>query len=308
MNNVALIIIYNHHYIKNIGVLEKIYGSRFSNIFHLVPFYKGNRSNVIPVYENSYYFQGYIAQSYNILKNKFKHYFFIADDLIINPLINEGNYTEKLKLTEDTCFLPSFIQFNNTVSGWNRVEEAVKWTLQTPGVEIDKHLPDYDSALYKLKKLKLDIHPLKFNQIWNTPSGSRGWIRLFVKENRFVRTYMKSLMSHNMYQLSYPLVGGYSDIFVINSAVFKKFSHYCGLFAAANLFVEIAIPTSIALCAEKVITEGQIEYRGKALWSKQELSELDKFDRSLRKLLIQFPEHYLYLHPVKLSVWNNDLE
>jgi len=55
----ALILIYNHRYDKNIEILEKIYSKRFSVIFHLVPFYDGNRDNVIPVYENSYYFEGY---------------------------------------------------------------------------------------------------------------------------------------------------------------------------------------------------------------------------------------------------------
>ena len=62
MTKVALIIIYNHQYIKNIEITERIYNGKFSNIYHLVPFYHGVRSNVIPVYDNSHYFQGYVAQ------------------------------------------------------------------------------------------------------------------------------------------------------------------------------------------------------------------------------------------------------
>ena len=58
---VALIIIYNHQYNKNIDVLERIYKDRFHDIYHLVPFYRGDRKNVIPVYESSHYFQGYIS-------------------------------------------------------------------------------------------------------------------------------------------------------------------------------------------------------------------------------------------------------
>ena len=48
MNRVALIIIYNHQYNKNIDILERIYNGRFSNIYHLVPFYNGEKQNVIP--------------------------------------------------------------------------------------------------------------------------------------------------------------------------------------------------------------------------------------------------------------------
>ena len=78
MSDVALIIIYNHRYDKNISVLEKLYNSRFSDIYHLVPFYDGNKTNVIPVYENSFYFQNYVAQGLKSYFNeKYKHYFFI---------------------------------------------------------------------------------------------------------------------------------------------------------------------------------------------------------------------------------------
>ena len=78
MNKVALIIIYNHKFDRNIDILENIYKDRFSNIYHLVPFYTGDKSNVISVYENSHYFQGYVAQGFkSYFKEEFEHYFFI---------------------------------------------------------------------------------------------------------------------------------------------------------------------------------------------------------------------------------------
>lgn len=77
MSEVALIVIYNHQYNKNIDSVEKIYKGRFSNIYHLMPFYEGDKANVIPVCENSFYFQGYISQGYNtFFKEKYAHYFF----------------------------------------------------------------------------------------------------------------------------------------------------------------------------------------------------------------------------------------
>ena len=62
MNAATLVIIYNHHYPKNIERLDLIYKDKFKSIFHLIPFYSGEKSNVIPVYGNSFYFQGYIAE------------------------------------------------------------------------------------------------------------------------------------------------------------------------------------------------------------------------------------------------------
>lgn len=82
-SKVALIIIYNHRYDKNIEVLENLYKTRFSNIYHLIPFYDGDKENVIAVYENSYRFQGYISQAFRTFyKDMYDHYFFVADDLM----------------------------------------------------------------------------------------------------------------------------------------------------------------------------------------------------------------------------------
>ena len=54
MGSVALVVIYNHRYDGNISIVEDLYRERFREIFHLVPFYDGDRPNVIPVYESSF--------------------------------------------------------------------------------------------------------------------------------------------------------------------------------------------------------------------------------------------------------------
>jgi hypothetical protein len=38
---VALLVIYNHRYDKNITRVEALYKKRFSHIYHVVPFYDG---------------------------------------------------------------------------------------------------------------------------------------------------------------------------------------------------------------------------------------------------------------------------
>ena len=119
----------------------------------------------------------------------------------------------------------------------------------------------------------------------------------------FILTYISCWR----YSLSYPIVGSYSDIFVVNSKSIKLFCHYCGVFAALKLFVEIALPTSLVLSANEIVEEKDLKLQGKALWTKKQHQELDKYENSLKQLLVKFPSNYLYLHPIKLSKWNTKL-
>jgi hypothetical protein len=303
VNSVALIVIYNHQYNDNIDVVEKIYSDRFSNIFHLVPFYAGVKKNVIPVYENSYYFQGYVAQSLKIIfEIGFTHYFFIADDLILNPSITEQNYTEHLGLDDDSSFLPGFIQLHERSIWWARVGEAYKWNLKAAGVEADGLIPSYDEALNAFNKFGLSISPLRFNQIWLFPKTLRSLARTLLRD----KTYFIRLLFYwwKKFNLSYPLVGSYSDIFVINSKAIKDFAHYCGVFAATRLHAEVTIPTAMILSTQKIVTEEDLELKGVAIWTTSDQQKIEKqFNFQLLKLLSNFPSKNLYLHPIKLSRW-----
>ena len=158
MDQVALIFIYNHQYNANIEILEKIYSHRFSNIFHLVPFYEGEKENVIPVYENSFYFEGYIAQGFKFFFNKkFKHYIFLADDLVIHPKINQNNYQEHFKLKQDSCFISDLIELSDVKSYWNWMIKAYTFELKGQGVEAEKQLPAYSEALNIFHKKGFDF-------------------------------------------------------------------------------------------------------------------------------------------------------
>ena len=112
------------------------------------------------------------------------------------------------------------------------------------------------------------------------------------------------------------LAGSYSDICGVSAGTVRRFGHYCGVFAAAGLHAELAIPTALVLSAGHIVTEKDLSLRGRALWpdgwnrlhgendlAHDELKELDRYNRNLDNLLQNFPEGYLYLHPVKLSGW-----
>lgn len=312
MNKVALIIIYNHQYNKNIETIEEIYKKRFSHIFHLVPFYCGDKPNVIPVYDNSFYFQGYVAQGLKTYYNEqFEHYFFIGDDLILNPQINEFTYKEHLSLDNDSCFITNLISFHERDIWWHRTKEAYKYSVDVPGVEAKNQLPDYSTALQKLKKFNFEIKPLRFNQIWKTPNSFFDFGKMLYRDIFYFPRRIGRMLTNKRYKLSYPLVGAYSDMFVISADTIKMFCHYCGVFAATNLFVEIGLPTAMVFTANKIVTDNDIFMKGKTLTtkvdkripSKIDEKTLNKYNFKLDALMNDFPNDFLYLHPIKLSKW-----
>lgn len=303
MTKVALIIIYNHQYNKNIEVLEKLYGHRFSNIFHLVPFYKGTKKNVISVYENSYYFQGYVSQGLSSFFNEeYVHYFFIGDDLLLNPKINENNYTEYLKLDGYTSFVPGFMSLHKLDFIWSHTNDALKYNLSPYGIEAKSMMPSFEEAILLFKKFNLEVDFLKFEQLYQKPNFEYS-IQSLKRLAGYKVKKIKSKLKKEKFKLSYPIVGSYSDIFVVSSNSIKEFCLYTGVFAATNLFVELAVPTALVLCAEKIVTEKDLDLKGKALWSKEDYEILDKFNYNLTSLQNNFPKNHLYIHPIKLSIW-----
>ncbi len=278
-----------------------MYCERFSTIYHLMPFYDGDKSNVISVYGNSHYFQGYIAQGLaQYLQENISHYFFIADDLILNPAINESNYTEQFKLKKDTSFLPGFINLHDVVNWWSRIGEAYRYCPQKKGAETEKELPSYNEALGYFERFNLTLKPLNFNRIWQL------WKSLdfssFLRHD-FILFFLYVLWK-KQYNLRYPLVGAYSDISVVSSSIIKRFAHYCGVFAATDLFVELALPTALVLSARDIVTEKDLQLHGKAMWSIEDYEKILKYKNKLSLLLSDFPNDYLYLHPIKLSKWD----
>jgi len=301
--SVALIVIYTHRYDKNISVVEDIYRDKFSNIFHIVPFYDGNKSNVIPVYEHAHRFHGYITQALNSFYNKdFQHYFVINDDLILNPVINEDNYQEHLCLGPDDCFLPEIITLHERKPGhkWKRVREAYEYNTKPFGCEFINELPTYDQAIEAFRKVGESIKPLNFDQIYYNERFSIGSLLKKGYAKKLLRQYKHKNTEFN---LKYPLAGGYSDTFVVSGSSIKLFARYCGIFAASNLFHELAIITAMILTTPNIKFEKDLKLQGKAFWTDEEMEELAPYSNSMTKLLANFPSKYLYLHPIKLSKW-----
>lgn len=320
MGSVALVVIYNHRYDGNISIVEDLYRERFREIFHLVPFYDGDRPNVIPVYESSFYFQGYMAQGLpHFFRPEFKHYLFIADDLILNPAVNEDNYHLHLGLDEDSSFIPNLISLHELKNYWSRTREAYEFKVKRKGVEIVNELPSCDEALALFRAHGLEIRPLRHRQVFPSAGLSAGdWFKMIARKQKQLFHHLTDGVMKWKYNLSYPLAGSYSDICAVSAGTVRRFAHCCGVFAAAGLHAELAIPTSLVLSSGHIVTEKDLSLRGRAFWpdgwnrlhgendlAHDELKELDRYNNNLGNLLQNFPEGYLYLHPVKLSRWTN---
>lgn len=294
MKKVALLIIYNHRYDKNIPRLEEIYSDRFHHIFHIVPFYDGKQNNVIPVYESSFYFSGYVAQAYTHLKGKgYTHFFVVADDMIINPKINEENLWECLGLSENECYIDSFIDFSKRKTFWERIFDALNYSPKVKGVEILNILPSSKDAELQLKKFGIEGNRIPIKALFSMSLSH-------IKSGNILKRIPYIFIGR---KLKYPLVGGYSDIFLVTSDCMESFVAYCGAFAATNLFVEIAIPTALALSTDNIKFNKDIKLEEGAMWTEHDKEFLKKFNNQYSKLINNYPEEKLYLHPIKLSQW-----
>lgn len=286
MSKIALLIVYNHRYDKNIPVLEKLYKGRFDHVFHIIPFYDGDKENVIPVYESSWYFSGYISQAYShIRKQGFTHYFIVADDMIINPEITQENIFVKMGLKEDECFLDYLHIMQELDWRWHQMR-AMQYRVKQRGVEISGILPDKETAKAQLAKYGIPYTAIS--------------VKPYLRNFDFL---VKYLLNFKRRIPDYPLVGGYADIFLVTEEAMDKFALYCGAFAATSLFVEIAIPTALALSTDKMRLSKELNYKSGALWSKEDKLFLEEFDFSLQNLIDNFPKEKLFLHPIKLSKW-----
>jgi hypothetical protein len=291
----ALVVVYNHKHEKNIPTVEAIYRGRFDEIFHLVPFHTAGRSNVIPVYENSHFFQGYIAQGLpSFFRPHFKHYIFVADDLALNPAITSANYQAFFKLDATSSFIPQLDSMPADAKHWPNYRNGILFDpFRTRGVEVRNELPAPQEAAQRLQRHGVVNGDFTFYNVYG-PLRVRGLCRYLLD---------RLLYRGGLQRTRYPLTFSYSDIAIVSATCIKRFCHYCGVFAATDLFAEMAIPTALALATDEIVVEKNLALRGRPLWSAEQLDELNQYGHRLGELFGRFPSDCLYIHPVKLSAW-----
>lgn len=303
--DVCLMIIYNHRYDANIDKLEKIYASRFKDIYHIMPFYDGVKENVIPVYECSFRFEGYVAQAINYVQmkcghKKYEHFFFVADDIVLHPGISESTYKDWFGLNEKSGFI-TFTKPISKMGGW-----AINRRFMDPFPKFEW----YNGTLWKNeimskeaafaiageKGFQKEDFFVDLHMIWTARKWIKEYPRLFV-------WFFKVLLLGKQF-CPYPIWGGYSDVFIVPGENIGEFAHMLGVFAAMGLFVEMAIPTAMQLLYVKVVEENDLPCKSKTMWGNEEREAFEgKYQQKYRKLIEDWDEDCLFVHPIKLSKW-----
>ena len=307
----SLVIIYNHYHPQNIERLDNLYLSRFAEVLHLVPFIECDSGSVISVGRSSHNFQGYIFDARETLQqSQSDRFLVIADDVLLNPTINGTNVDDKFGLTsEGDAFLENMSALSSLQSFWRHTASALSFRVKSQALDISHVLPPLHEAGRKIGRLgdagmnlsRRAVHPNLRAFVYSTLTGPirkldglvRRLLGILGQDDWRVRLSRKT---------DYPFAWGYSDVFVLPKSALPRFSRLGGAFAAAGLFVEIAVPTALALSCDVVKTQAP-GLTGQALWGKEK-SSLDPFNRSLSALVSEFPATTLFLHPVKLSEWS----
>lgn len=311
--SITVVFVFNHKFERNMARLEEYYGPRFSKRLYVMPFSESADPKVISVSEASWYFGGHIAQAAaRFIDDASSHYVFIADDLILNPRLNEENLIAAMNLPPETGYIKSLVSNEELRYRWPWAADAAA-AIRKFGNGFN-----YAAELPPAAETQAHFESLGFRfprPVPRTPQQLRAAV--FGTKPTSAWTYAMNLLMTGK-RAAYPLLAGYSDFLVVPGGAIRRFTRYCGIFTAMNVFAEVAIPTALAMACDHVMTElaygnhfvGEAPRRnpdarlqGLELWGQQ----IPEFGATLGnrwdELLRTFPEHRLYTHPVKLSQW-----
>ena len=308
---ISLVIIYNHNFEANVPVLNRVYSGRFSHVWHVMPFYRGSDDNVIGVYENSYYFGGYVSQALHRFEtNDVSHYLFVPDDMILNPRLNEGNLLQNLSMADGDAFISNFKLMNDEhlMNWWAALPSLMGLLVRSNSCEWRGHLPSEERAREMFQGMGMNCADGVSVRLFEVARRTCRFLATgkcqipppFSLLKRFYRFFSSK-------EKTYPLAWGYSDVFMVPQRTIRDFCHCVGVLSAARVFVEAAIPTALVLTQKRIATladvgfkaeNGVDDYRVRAKLEAETDMDYGEFAK-------KFPVDYLYIHPVKLSKWRN---
>jgi hypothetical protein len=305
---ICLCIVFNHNYVKNIPKLLDIYSARFRDIRFVVPFHRPDGfpndadTRIIPVYEASHQFQGFIAQAAGSLADfRGSHIVFAADDLLLHPSLSERNLLSELQLSPEAAFIKSYKPLFDVDLRWQPLLPTLRTMRTNLPAEFRRELPDTSQALNRMTKHSIGRQSFGIKNL-------RGWSRALKRPEDASLGNLASLIAClRKRDAVYPSVMGYSDFVVVPKSGFEEFAHLCGVLAAMRVFVEVAIPTALLWTFDTVRRESDIAWKGTELWTEPEVDKLTRHnDASVARLFSSYGERQLYIHPIKLSKWRID--
>jgi hypothetical protein len=312
-----LVIVFNHRFERNLPLLDRLYCDRFPLRHVLMPFAEAPEPGVTSVYELGWNFQGHIAQgARDFPESGVSHYLFIGDDLLLNPAIDAANLVATLGLEPGQAYIKNLIAADALRDEWVWAgEAAAKLARNGKALDWQALLPPADEARARFEAMGIAI-PDRPGTGWRGALGrhwrhprERGW------------GWLEGLTLRGR-PAAYPLLSGYADFVLVPAANLPAFARYCGVFAALDVFAEVALPTALALACDDVVTElapnthfrwpgaartDSARLSGQELWTPRDHARLEPLLRlPLPELLARFPSDWLYIHPVKLSRYVED--
>jgi hypothetical protein len=317
----CLVIVFNHRFDKNLPILRKYYGSKFSEIRFLMPFaddLEESETDVISVHFSSYLYQGFFGEARKKLGQiDCDGYVVVGDDLLLNPSLHQENLHQKMELPRGDAYTKSLASLYDAPLSWSRNRITYR-ALFADGLEWHRLLPNREDALKRSNQYGIKHTPLGLKNLLPLCSKS-GLSSLGTAVAWFTeRQHSRRLFSIFTQEVPYPLFYGYSDFLVLPKAGWNDFAKYCEATAAMQLFVEAAIPLAMVLAYDHVQTEleygelfdapnpkRRMKLRGIELqWQDSDRIDFEnQYGLSLTRLMQDFPEDVLYYHPVKLSKW-----
>lgn len=321
----ALIVLFNHNYEKNIDIIKKIYNKRFSQLKIIMPFYYGNDADVIGVYGNSFIFHTYITQAKKALMElECDDFLIIGDDLLLHPDITEENIHEKMNIPDGAFYIDK-VENVSTCQFQRPLLEASRFSTRYPGLDksANRYVPTYDEAYSILSKKGLisqtslsvwkPFYPLF--EPFNLKNVQKNYKIFKARVWHFLKVIQFRLKPVKM---PYPFVFGYSDILLIPREKMTDWTRYLEVFATWNMFVEMAIPTAMLLLPEATISyAANHSFKTGNVWYPQDPKHFKKISTLIDNLVRSsdtiedfarhYPKEYLYLHPVKLSRYANQV-
>jgi hypothetical protein len=110
----------------------------------------------------------------------------------------------------------------------------------------------------------------------------------------------RKLRLRKTHELPFPMAVGISDVFAVRRDAMLEVCRLLGVFAAADIFVEVAIPTTLLVSANTVATCGSLQ--SSYYWTfAVPGTDFFRSAQSVDELAGQYPDDALFIHPVKLS-------